>query len=91
MKKNNLLKIHQNLGNEKYQKIFEERVNYTRIGRSFINGDLSLILANVSIPFSEAILIACNSFQIIVNNTNSETVYILNKKKSHSFIYPKMK
>ena len=85
LKKNNLLKIHQNLGNEKYQKIFEERVNYTRIGRSFINGDLSLILANVSIPFSEAILIACNSFQIIVNNTNSETVYILNKKKEPFF------
>ena len=85
LKKGNLIKIHQNIGNEKYKAIFEEKVNYTRIGKAFINGDLALILANVTIPFSEAILIACNSFQIIVNNTNNEYVYILNKKKDPFF------
>ena len=86
LKKGNLIKIHQNIGNEKYKAIFEEKVNYTRIGKTFINGDLALILANFTIPFSEAILIACNSFQIIVNNTKNEYVYILNKK-GDPFLY----
>ena len=85
LKKNNLIKIHQNIGNEKYKQIFEYKINYTRIGRLFINGDLALIPTNISIPFSEAILIACNSFQIMVNNTNNEPVYILNKKKDPFF------
>ena len=31
-------------------------------------------------PFSDAILLSCNSFQTIVNNTKNESVYILNKK-----------
>ena len=74
LKKNNLIKIHQNIGNEKYKQIFEYKINYTRIGRLFINGDLALIPTNISIPFSEAILIACNSFQIMVNPLSSPCI-----------------
>ena len=78
-KKNNLLDIHKNIGNEKYKEIFEDKIDYTRIGKTFIDGKPALSLSKITMPFSEAILIACNSFQIIVNNTKNEPVYILNK------------
>ena len=86
LKRNNLINIHQNIGNEKYQEIFEEKIDYIRISKTFINGTLTLSLSNVTIPFSKAILIACNSFQIIVNNTNHEPIFILNKK-DNPFLY----
>ena len=79
LKKSNLINIHKNLGNIKYKEIFDTKVNYKRISKTIINGDLSLSLANITIPFSEAMLISINSFQIIVNNTKNEPVYILNK------------
>jgi hypothetical protein len=80
LKKNNLVNIHKNIGNKKYKEIFEEQVDYIRIGKIFVNGHLTLVLYNVTMPFSDAILLACNSFQTIVNNTKNESVYILNKK-----------
>ena len=80
LKKNNLVNIHKNIGNKKYKEIFEEKVDYIRIGKIFVNGHLTLVLYNVTMPFSDAILLACNSFQTIVNNTKNESVYILNKK-----------
>jgi len=40
----------------------------------------------VNIIFSEAILIAINSFQLITNNTFTESIYILNKKEE-PFLY----
>ena len=86
LKKNNLFNIHENIGNDKYQKIFEEKIDYLRISKTSINGTLTLILSNISIPFSEAILILFNSFQFIVNNTKHEPIYILNKK-TNPFLY----
>ena len=85
-KKSNLLAIHQNLGNEKFQEIFEEKVIYKRISKIFINGTLNLRVSEVVMPFSEAILIIFNSFLIIVNNTKNEPIYILNKT-TNPFLY----
>ena len=79
LKKSNLINIHKNIGNIKYKEIFDTKVNYKRISKTIIKGNLSLSLANITIPFSEAMLIAINSFQIIVNNTKNEPIYILNK------------
>ena len=84
-KKNNLLNIHKNIGNAKYKEIFERKIDYLRIGKSSINGKQTLTLSNITIPFSEAILISCHSFQVIVNNTKNEPIYILNKNKDPFF------
>ena len=80
LKKNNLITIHKNIGNEKYKEIFEEKVDYIRISKTFINSKLTLSLSSITIPFSEAILKICNSFQIIVNHTKNDPIYILNKR-----------
>ena len=85
-KKNNLINIHQNLGNENYKRIFEEKVPYIRISKSYYNDKIILSLKNVSVIFSEAILISINSFQIITNNTSNEQIYILNKREK-PFLY----
>ena len=84
-KKNNLLNIHKNIGEENFKDLFERQVNYSRVGKSFVNGKQTLTLSNITIPFSESILISCQSFQIIVNNTKNEPIYVLNKNKDPFF------
>ena len=81
-KKKNLALIHQNIGQEKYEEIFEQKVNYTRISKIFTNGKIDLILMNVNMMFTEAILISINSFQVLTNNTLNEKIYLLNKKEN---------
>ena len=86
-KKNNLINIHQNIGNEKYKYIFEERIPYTRISKIFTNDDkIDLILMNVSVIFTEAILISINSFVFLTNDSSNNPIYFLNKRKE-PFLY----
>ena len=85
-RRNNLLNIHQNIGEKNFEKIFEQEVNYTRISKIFNNGTVDLALMDIKIIFTEAILIAINSFQILTNNTINEEIYLLNKKEK-PFLY----
>ena len=73
-KKSKLINIHQNIGNENYKRIFEERVSYTRIRKTYNDDKIELSLQNVTVIFTEAILISINSFQILTNNTSNEKV-----------------
>ena len=84
--KSKLINIHQHLGSEKYKKIFEEAVPYIRISKTFNDNQIHLSLKNVSVIFTEAILISINSFQLIVNNTSNQPIYLLNKRKE-PFLY----
>ena len=87
IKKNNLVNLHNNIGKKNYEKIFEQKVNYTRISKKFdTNGKINLVLMKVNMIFTEAILIAINSFQILTNNTINEEIYLLNKKEN-PFLY----
>ena len=86
LKRNNLLNIHKNIGEKNFEQIFEQQVNYTRISKTFNNGKVDLTLMNVKTIFTEAILIATNSFQILTNNTINEEIYLLNKKDD-PFLY----
>ena len=85
-KKSKLVDIHQNIGRNKYKEIFEQKVVYTRISKDFKDDKIDLNLMKVNVIFSEAILIAINSFQILTNNTFSEPIYILNRKEE-PFLY----
>ena len=79
-KRNYLSTIHKCIGSEKYNELFGKKVNYFRIIQSLSNGYLTLNLTSVNIEFSEAILIICNSFQILANGTNNP-VFFLNKEE----------
>ena len=88
-KKNNLLIIHQNIGKNKYERIFEQKVNYTRISKNY-NKDshkIDLNLMNTNIIFTDAILISINSFQILTNNTLNEQIYLLHKRNEPFFYF----
>ena len=85
-KKKNLVNIHQNIGQKKYEEIFEQPVNYTRISKIFNKGKIDLSLKNVNMIFAEAILNSINSFQVLTNNTLNEKIYLLNKKEN-PFLY----
>ena len=87
LKKNNLVNLHNNIGKKNYEKIFEQKVNYTRISKEYTKtGKINLVLMKVNMIFTEAILIAINSFQILTNNTINEEIYLLNKKEN-PFLY----
>jgi hypothetical protein len=81
-KKKDLANIHQNIGQEKYEEIFEQKVNYTRISKILSDGKINLILMDVNMIFTEAILTSINSFQVLTNNTLNEKIYLLNKKEN---------
>ena len=78
-KRNNLLNIHNNIGDKNYNEIFGQTIDYFHISQQFLKGDIGFTLTNVTIEFSEALLIICNSFQIICNNTSDDSIYLLNK------------
>ena len=77
-KRNYLAKIHKFIGNKKYNELFGKKIEYFRIMQNITNSKLDISLTKVSMDFSEAILIICNSFQILAYDYNN-IIYILNK------------
>ena len=78
-KRSNLVNIHKNIGDKDYDEIFSQTVKYNRITQTFINENIFFNITNVNVQFSEAILMVCNSFQMLTNDTSNEPIYILNK------------
>ena len=78
-KRNNLVNIHKNIGNKKYKELFSHNVDYLRISQSYIEGKLNFRIISMTIEFTEAILILCNSFQIMSNTTSDDPIIFLNK------------
>ena len=78
-KRNNLINIHKNIGNKKYNELFSQSVDYFRITQSYIDGKMNFGLIKINIEFTEAILIICNSFQIMSNNIGDHSIVFLNK------------
>lgn len=78
-KRNNLVNIHKNIGDQKYSELFGQVVNYTRLTQNIVNNTIYFNITYMNIQFSEAILIICNSFQIITNTTIKELIIFLNK------------
>ena len=83
-KRSNLANIHKCIGNKKYNKLFGKGVEYTRISQNSIQGKVVFNISLVKIDFSEAILIICNSFQLL-SNFNRNPILFLNKISDDPF------
>ena len=81
-KRTNLVNIHKNIGDKEYNEIFGQLVKYKRVTQTFINENILFNITSVNIQFSEAILIACNSFQILSNDTSNDPIFFLNKSEN---------
>ena len=81
-KRTNLVNIHKNIGNDDYNLIFGKIVKYTRVTQSLNNDNALFDLTNVNIQFSEAILIICNSYQILTNYTFKDPIFFINKAEN---------
>ncbi len=64
-KKNNLVNIHKTIGNNDYNKLFGKKIKFYRITQNIVNNKNYYNLTSVNMQFSEAILVMCNSFQIL--------------------------
>jgi len=77
-RRNNLVDIHKSIGNEEYNKLFGKKIYYSRISQNLIQEKINISLTEISIQYSEAIIIMCNSFQSLTNITQNP-IYLLNK------------
>ena len=80
-RRNYLTDIHKSIGNKKYNELFGKNIKYLRINQNLIQGKSFLNVTEVNIQFSEAILMMCNSFQLLTNIT-SNPVLFLNKNEN---------
>ena len=77
-KRSYLNNIHKCIGNEKYNKLFGKEINYYRVSQNTYDKKVLLNLTSVKMEFSEAILIICNSFQIL-NSDSFNPINLLDK------------
>ena len=83
--KKELNKINHYLGAKKYNELFESNISYFQINQRIINQKAVFSTKELTINFFEAILILCNSFSIITensNNTLTQPIYFLNKSEN---------
>jgi len=77
-KRGYLNNIHKCIGNEKYNKLFGREINYYRVTQNIYDKKIVFNLTSVKVEFLEAILIICNSFQVL-NSDNYNPINLLNK------------
>ena len=77
-KRSYLNNIHKCIGNEKYNNLFGKEINYFRVSQNTYDKKVFFNLTSVKVEFSEAILIICNSFQIL-NSDSYNPINLLNK------------
>ena len=75
-KKNYLVNLHKNIGNEKYNELFGKIIDYYKVSQNLLGDNLYLNLTKINMTFSEAILIICNSFQLLVQNPNYPVFFL---------------
>ena len=80
-KRNYLNNIHKYIGNEEYNKLFGREINYYRVSQNTYDQKVVFNLTSVKLKFSEAILIICNSFQIL-NSGNYNPINLLDKPEN---------
>ena len=78
-KRNDLVNIHKNIGDKKYNQIFGQNIEYYRISQYFIKGESKFELSYINIQFSEALLMILNTYNFLTNNTYKNTILFLNK------------
>ena len=78
-KRNSLVNLHKNIGDKKYNELFGQTIIYYHVSQVFIQGNIGFTLAQIKVQFSDALLMICNSFQIISNTTSYDIIHLLNK------------
>ena len=78
-KRNDLINIHQEIGEKKYKEIFGQNIEYFKISQNFIEEKIEFNLSILNIEFSESILMILNSYQTIINNTCNDPILFLDK------------
>ena len=83
-KRSDLVNIHKNIGDKKYNEIFGQKIKFNRISHNYNQeGKIVLSISYVNIQFHEALLIALNSYKMITNNTSNEPIFLMNSKDSN--------
>ena len=85
-KRNSFVSIHKIIGTEKYNELFNQKIDYLRVTQNMNNEKINFNVTTVSIQFSEAILILCNSFQLLSEKTNSSIIFLNKTKDPFSFL-----
>ena len=83
--KNNIIKMNDYLGEERYDKLFNAKIKYIQINQNTINKKIVFSTKEVELHFFDALLILCNSFVILTedkNNTLTQPIYFLNKREN---------
>ena len=80
-KKNYFVNIHKFIGKKKYDELFGKEIEYLRLSQSIVNNSLKIELTNVKMQFFEAILLICNSFQVLTKQSGRQNITILNDEK----------
>ena len=88
-KKKYLVNIHQDIGNQKYNELFGKNIGYYRIIKNVSKDKIQLNITQVTMQFSEAILIICNQFQLLSSISYNE-VFIMNKNEDPFTNYDKI-
>ena len=83
--KNNIIKINEYIGEEKYNELFNAKVKYIQINQITINNKIVFSTKEIDLNFFDSLLILCNSFVILTkdkNNILTQPIYFLNKRKN---------
>ena len=78
-KRSYLVNIHKRIGNKEYNQLFGKIINYSRITQNIKNNKYYYNIITVSMEFSEAILIICNSFQILAKRSDDFIILLSGK------------
>ena len=83
-KKSILVDIQKNIGSGTYNEIFGKSIDYKRIIQNSNNSTVMFNLTSIKMKFFEAILILCNSFQVLAPLTDKQIIF-LNKTADDPF------
>ena len=83
--KANIIKINEYIGEEKYREIFNSKIKNIQITQKIVDQKMIFLTKETTIDFFDAILILCNSFGILTENTSytlTQPIYFLNKTET---------
>ena len=90
-KRNYLVNIHKCIGNKKYNQLFGKEITYLRLSQNIISNSLILNLTNIKMQFSEAILVICNSYQLLAEESNYKVDFLNGEKDPFLYMNNKFK
>ena len=80
--KANIIKINEYIGEKRYNELFNTKIKYIQINQKYEGYKVIFSTKEMNINFFDALLILCNSFGILTensNNTLAQPIYFLNK------------